>query len=100
MYPQAHKLFPPADSADSDEDDLRIAYIMRNLQRILPEEDAARLNRIFARMENVFLVLDQPAPAIALIPPPPSAAAVTAAQLAGTRGSIQADVLSIDSADP
>ena len=70
---------------------------MRNIMRMYPEEKAAGLNRILAKMENVFLLADPPSAAEA-----EATAAAAAAQLSalaarpGTRGSVGAEVLDVE----
>lgn len=96
IYPLAHKLFPLPGSEELDGEDLRVTYIMRNLLCVLPEEDAARLNRVLAKMENVFLVLEQP---IRVVPNKMAAAAQpseTRPERPGTQGSVSADVLTVE----
>ena len=97
MFPRLHKLFPPAGRADADEDDLRVTYIMRNLLRILPEEDAGRLNRVFAKIEGSFLVLDLPAPVASAseLPRPPVSGAANA-QTSEKQASVSVEVLDVE----
>ena len=58
IWPLSHKLFPSADAADNDEDDVAVMLIMRNIMRIFPEKEAVKLNLILSKMENSFLILD------------------------------------------
>ena len=78
---------------------------MRNLMRMYPEEKAAGLNRILAKLENVFLLKDPPS-----APEVEAAAAAAAAQLSAsaaveaarpvTRGSVAAEVLDVELQKP
>jgi hypothetical protein len=62
VWPLSHQLFPQGERIDEPieaEDDLRVVFLMRNLMRLLPEEEAAAVNRVFAKLEGAFLTRDQ-----------------------------------------